>query len=161
MLVSSHGWFCVHHILHLYGKLLCLVHLTMSTGVITKTILPKAYRSGVSHLQVCSISSHLLISFAWTMSWGPRFLHSRDNAFGMPTMVSGIWCGVSIPYMVSWGGGMGTREGRWGGSHCSHLQSQDFNKPQWFSRGHQDSAKLPFCVPVPPWDLWALYGLIV
>lgn len=111
MLVSSHGWFCVHHILHLYGKLLCLVHLTMSTGVITKTILPKAYRSGVSHLQVCSISSHLLISFAWTMSWGPRFLHSRDNAFGMPTMVSGIWCGVSIPYMVSWGGAWGQGKG--------------------------------------------------
>lgn len=120
--------------------------LTMSTGVIAKTILPKVYRSGVSHLQVCSLSSHLLVSLAWTISWGLWFLHGRDNAFGIPTWYLAPGVGSAS---LTWYHRRGAREGREGWSHCSHLQSQDCNRSHWFSRGHQDSAKLPFCVPIP------------
>lgn len=71
---------------------------------IIKTILPKVCRdrSSENNLWVCSNHYSILLLFSYFIYWNYElwlwFLQGRDNAFGMPTVVSGTWYEVSIHY---------------------------------------------------------------
>lgn len=100
--------------------------------------------------------SHFIISFTWTMSCGCDSYRAEALHLECPP-----WYLAPGTRSASSASTIERRDHWKGGKQKVIALTPNHSRLDWFSRCHQDSARLPFCVPMPACDLWALYVLKV